>query len=233
VWDGDRVTVASPLVPVVSAELPETVAVGAATVRVARLARREPSEGALDADASDAVAVLRANPRSASRLDGDWWCISREPEMIAIACGALPELHVFVLVRGEGRRWSYHIESEAERLVACRNGMWASPWQLDPVQPVDSDTSHLHILVHERSGASGRAADGRINTADIYLDSSTALLRVYVTPLPGPQTRPNNPLTPAVVELGARLGDRVLYDGGSPFAPAQRWPPEDAVDTQR
>jgi hypothetical protein len=227
------VTVGSLLVPVVSKRLPETVAVGAATVGVAQLVQRGAGEECADADASDAVAALRANPRTASRVGADWRCVSREPNLIAIACGVLPELRVFVLIRADERPWTCHAECEAARMTACRDGMQASPWQLDPAQRTDRDSSCLHILVHERSGASGHAAEGRINHADIYLDPLTVLLRVYVTPLPGPQTRPGNPLTPAVVDLGTGLGDRVLFDGAAPFSPARCWPAENPVGIPR
>jgi hypothetical protein len=48
---------------------------------------------------------------------------------------------------------------------------------------------------------------------DLYVDANELVLTMFVTPLPGFQTRSPNPESPVRVKLPHRVGSRLLIDG--------------------
>jgi hypothetical protein len=82
-------------------------------------------------------------------------------------------------------------------------------WRVDPAAELDPSTRRVPIVVHERSCASGRSADGRITVSAEYLTDAVRL-DVGVRPLGGGQDCQSNPDTPYVAELSEPLGDRAI-----------------------
>jgi hypothetical protein len=86
-------------------------------------------------------------------------------------------------------------------------------WPADPGQ-VGADTSVLDVLVLEQACAGGEPADGRILDPVIDADEDRIVVTFLIEQVQGAATCPSNPPTPAALDLGEPLGDRVLLDGG-------------------
>jgi len=100
--------------------------------------------------------------------------------------------------------------------LAWRDGVEASSWRVDPLEPPLPTSSRLRVLVTERACASGQSAAGRIRVPELYVDERELVLTFYVTPLEGSQECPGNPETAVIVELGQALGGRFVRDGSVP-----------------
>jgi hypothetical protein len=131
---------------------------------------------------------------------------------------------VTVAVRSDGRRWSCIGVSSARPLRAARAGVRASSWRLDPTWEPSPDDRLVRLLVTEQSVAGGLRADGRLQTPELHVDSEQLILRVFVTPRSGFQTRGPNPETPARLTLPEPLGSRRLVDGAVVWAPVPAEP---------
>lgn len=107
--------------------------------------------------------------------------------------------------------------------VVLPDGVDKAGWRLDPGFPAPGPAStELHVLVTERSCASGRSSADRIVGPEVAERDGTVLVAFGVRPPPGNgQTCQGNPSTPVVVPLPAPLGDRTLADGTTvpPAAP--------------
>lgn len=94
-------------------------------------------------------------------------------------------------------------------------------WALDPAFASPTpDATELHILVWEAACSSGSPATGRMSAPVIGWTADTLTITIGVRRLPGIQTCPGPPGTPAIVTLTEPLGRRTLLDGGRvPAAP--------------
>lgn len=140
-----------------------------------------------------------------------WWVLSTAGERVTFANGAPPVLETATCERGPDgwRMISYASNAAVERY---RAGGRVARWYLaDEPAP---DATVLDVFVREQSCASGRSAEGRIEQPELEYCEDTISVAVFVTPLPGPQQCPGNPLTPFRVELGEPLRGRTLLDGG-------------------
>ena len=88
-------------------------------------------------------------------------------------------------------------------------------WALDPsFASPGPDATELHILVWELSCSSGSPTTGRMSAPVIAYTATTVTITIGVRPFSGPQACNGPPGTPAIVQLAAPLGDRILLDGG-------------------
>ena len=85
---------------------------------------------------------------------------------------------------------------------------------------LNPDDTVLRVLLTEQAFAGGQRASGRVLPPDIYLDTEELLLRMFVTPAPGFQSRSPNPETPVRIALPDPVGRRRLIDGAcGPWLP--------------
>jgi hypothetical protein len=89
----------------------------------------------------------------------------------------------------------------------------AAPWWPAHPESVGPDTEVLDVLVLEQECAGGETAEGRIRAPDIRADDALVVVAFVVEVRTDPLTCPDNPPTPAVLELPEPLGDRALLDG--------------------
>ena len=187
----------------------------------AQLDREDPAVGALIAQIAQGTA-----PKGASRapwkqaaaaeppsLDG-WRMLARTPDEVLFARGRPPQL-LTVAVRQDARRgkWTCVAVNAARPLRAARDGIRASGWRLDPTRDVKPEETVLRVLVAEQTFAGGQRAGSRLLAPDLHVGSEELVLTMFVTPLPGFQTRSANPETPARIALPQPVGPRRLIDG--------------------
>lgn len=120
-------------------------------------------------------------------------------------------------------------------VVAAVFGLWLTQrpgepepaqWQVDPDASLTAALRAVPINVIERECASGRSASGRIVVkVDESVESITFDVRVKRRP--GDQDCQGNPITPYVVELESRLGERVILGA----TPAGEWRGPATTDT--
>jgi hypothetical protein len=172
-----------------------------------RRARQPPPTAALDAG-------------DARRLIG-WRLLGRTEDEILYGRGRPPQL-VTVVVRLSSRgRWECAGVSSARPLRACRDGIRASSWRLDPEHAPASDDEELRLLVTERSRSSGMRAHGRILPPELHADDRRLTLRLFIRPQEGFQNLVRGRETPVRVALPERVDGRELVDGAL-WEPASR-----------
>ena len=154
------------------------------------------------------------------KLDG-WRELARDDEQALFGRGAPPHLLTVAVRRARGGRWEPLGASNSRPLRAVRDGIRASSWRLDRTIRLDPDSPVLHILVTERTMASGTPVAERLLAPELYIDSGAALLRVYVRPLAGYVGRAGRHETPVRVALPEPLGGRTVLDGAL-FEPGAR-----------
>lgn len=176
------------------------------------------------------VQVLLSQLRHSRRLEvpdddrsalAPWRMLARTNDAALFGSGRPPGL-ITVAVSQDSRRgnWSCLAVSTALALRAAREGIRASSWRPDPTNPPRPDDTELRVLVTEQTHATGKLAHGRMLPPDLYLDGERIVLRCFIRPLGGFQNRAlKNAETPAIVELGEPLGERLLLDGAV-YAPA-------------
>ncbi len=155
-----------------------------------------------------------------AKLEG-WRALARDGEQALFGRGAPPRLLTVAVRCGRGGRWEPLGASNSRPLRAVRDGVRASSWRLDPTIRLDPDSPVLHILVTERTMASGTPVAERLLAPELYIDSEAALLRVYVRPLAGYVGRAGRHETPVRVALPEPLGGRAVLDGAL-FEPGSR-----------
>jgi hypothetical protein len=188
---------------------PEDSAVGAL---LAQLSRRTASKGASRLPWRRATAAL-AIPQASPSLDG-WRLLARTEEEVLFGRGRPPQLLTVALRRdGRGGRWTCLGVSAARPLRTTRDGVRASRWRLDPTSEAAPEDTLLRVLVTEQTFSAGQRADSRVLSPDLYVDAEELVLTMFVTPLPGFQTRSPNPETPVRVKLPHQVGSRLLIDG--------------------
>jgi hypothetical protein len=152
-------------------------------------------------------------PAAAPTLDG-WRLLARTSDEALFGRGQPPALTI-VAVRADPRRgsWSCYAQSSGRPLRASRDGIRASSWRLDPATELREDTTTLRLLLLEQTFAGGKRAGDRVLTPDLYVGPEQLVLTLYVTPLPGFNTRSPNPETPVRIRLPEPIGPRELIDG--------------------
>ena len=169
--------------------------------------------------ATEALALF-LGPTSASTLNS-WRLLARTDCEAMFGKGRPPELRL-VAIQRDGHRgtWRCISQSTGLPLRATRDGVRASSWRLDPESAPQRDDTVLRILLTEQTYAGGRRADGRVLAPDLYEGPDELVLRMYVTPQPGFQTRTPNPETPVRIALTQPVGSRQVIDGAI-FDPAR------------
>jgi hypothetical protein len=220
-----------PFAPAAFARAPERLdqedsAVGALIAQISRQAASKGTSRLPWKRAAAAPAVPQAPPS----LDG-WRLLARTDEEALFGRGRPPQLLTVALRRdGRGGTWTCLGVSAARPLRTARDGVRASRWRLDPTRETEPKDTLLRVLVTEQTFSGGQRADSRVLSPDLYVDANELVLTMFVTPLPGFQTRSPNPETPVRVKLPQQLGSRVLIDGavyggapdGTPPAAADR-----------
>ena len=90
-------------------------------------------------------------------------------------------------------------------------------WEVERDATLDRGTTRVPLRVRERSCASGRSADGRIE-AEVRYGEDAVEVSIGVRPLGGDQDCQGNRVTPFDLELSEPLGDRELL-GEQPLDP--------------
>jgi hypothetical protein len=187
------------------------------------LDREDPAVGALIAQITQGTAPKGASglpwrqataaPAAPPSLDG-WRMLARTDDEVLFARGGPPRL-LTVAVRRDARRgkWTCVAVNAARPLRAARDGIRASGWRLDPTREVKPEETALRVLVAEQTFAGGQRAGRRLLPPDLHVGAEELVLTMFVTPLPGFQTRSANPETPARIALPQPVGPRRLIDG--------------------
>ena len=152
------------------------------------------------------------DPDDARRLTG-WRVLARTEEEILYGRGQPPQLVTVVVRLGSRGRWECVGVSSARPLRACRDGIRASSWRLDPERSPAPEDDELRILVTERSRSSGMRAHGRILPPELHADDRRLTLRLFIRPQEGFQNLVRGRETPVRVALPERVGERELADG--------------------
>ena len=154
-----------------------------------------------------------AAPPAPPRLDG-WRLLARAEGEALFGRGEPPRLHT-VAVREDPRRhtWMCIAASVGQPLRAARDGIRASSWRLEPSHEVGPDETMLRVLVTEQTYAGAQRADGRVLAPDLHVDAGLLVLRMFVTPLKGFQSRAPNPETAVRIALPHPVGSRRVVDG--------------------
>ncbi len=175
---------------------------------VAQIARQKAPHGA-PAPAVDASAPDQARVN----LDG-WRLLARTEDEVLFGHGRAPRL-LTVAMRLDARRqtWSTIATNATRPLRASRDGIRASRWRLDPAREPSPQDTVLRVLVTEQTFAGGMRADDRLLAPDLYLGEHELVLRIFISPRPGFQTRSKNPETLARIALPEPLADRQPIDG--------------------
>ena len=139
--------------------------------------------------------------------------LARTEEEILYGRGQPPQLVTVVVRLGSRGRWECVGVSSARPLRACRDGIRASSWRLDPERSPVPEDDELRILVTERSRSSGMRAHGRILPPELHADDHRLTLRLFIRPQEGFQNLVRGRETPVRVALPERVGDRELADG--------------------
>jgi hypothetical protein len=190
-----------------------------------RLDVDDPAVGALIAHLTPRTNAKRASrapwkkaeppppPPPPPRLDG-WRLLARADGEALFGRGEPPRLHT-VAVREDPRRhtWMCIAASVGQPLRAARDGIRASSWRLEPTHEVEPDETVLRVLVTEQTYAGAQRADGRVLAPDLHVDAEQLVLRMFVTPLKGFQSRAPNPETAVRIALPEPVGSRRVVDG--------------------
>ncbi len=168
-----------------------------------------------------ATAAPPPGPPAPPRLDG-WRLLARVDGEALFGRGEPPRLHT-VALREDPRRhtWLCIAASVGQPLRAARNGIRASSWRLEPSHDPDPDETMLRVLVTEQTYAGAQRADGRVLEPDLHVDAERLVLRMFVTPLKGFQSRAPNPETAVRVALADPVGRRRVVDGAL-YEPSSR-----------
>ena len=143
-----------------------------------------------------------------------WRLLARADGEALFARGEPAQLHT-VAVREDPRRhtWICIASSVAQPLRAARDGIRASSWRVEPTREVEPHDTVLRVLVTEQTYAGAQGADGRVLAPDLHVDAEQLVLRMFITPLRGFQSRAPNPETAVRIALPDPVGSRRLVDG--------------------
>ncbi|HEV8516144.1 MAG TPA: hypothetical protein VGQ47_00735 [Candidatus Limnocylindrales bacterium] len=103
----------------------------------------------------------------------------------------------------------------------------AARWTFDPEEGIPGpEARSFTALVWERSCASGRPPDGRVQPPLVSYEAEQILVAFTVRPLTGGQDCQGSPPSSATIELREPVGDRILLDAGEfpPRDPSQPLP---------
>lgn len=145
------------------------------------------------------------------------------------ACGASPGASQGPSARDVAPSVDSPNDAEAERLdAALASEQNAHPpkdpggqavWWPADAEAVGPDTRMLDVMVLELECASGKTAEGRIKPPTIEWSNDSATVTFRVSPIEVAEGEgvdcQGNPPTPHRLDLGERLGDRRLLDGGT------------------
>lgn len=149
---------------------------------------------------------------TSEKLTG-WRELARSDEEVLFGRGRPPHLLTVAVRRGRRDRWSPAGVSNSRPLRACRDGIRASSWRIDPTFPPAPGDTELRILITEQTMATGTPAADRLLAPDLHLNTDRVVLRVYVRPLEGYVGRSAKRETPVIVQLPEPLGGRRVVDG--------------------
>jgi hypothetical protein len=152
-------------------------------------------------------------PMPTSEKLAGWRALARTDTEVLFGRGRPPHLLTVAARSARRGRWKAVGVSNSRPLRACRDGIRASSWRLDPDFEPDPNQTDLRILVTEVTMASGALAADRLLEPELHLDSERVLLRVYVKPLVGYVGRAARHETPVIVRLPEPLGARRAVDG--------------------
>jgi hypothetical protein len=173
-----------------------------------------------DADDPFAEALrcwIAENDWSTTERPSGWRKLAADSNFILVGSGMPPRLVTVTFERAaDATAWSYWNSAEGGGVAAWRDGVEASSWRVDPLEPPLPTSSRLRALVTERACASGQSAAGRVRVPELYIDERELVLTFYVTPLEGSQECPGNPETAVIVELGQAVDGRFVRDGSVP-----------------
>lgn len=123
--------------------------------------------------------------------------------------------------------WTADLYGACTAQPALPRGIGPADFWLDPkAAPPGREATELHGLIRERSCASAKPPDGRIQPPVIVFDERSVVVTVTIRERPGGQDCPANPEAPITIELGQPLGDRAILDG-SVFPPRDASVPPD------
>jgi hypothetical protein len=111
-------------------------------------------------------------------------------------------------------------------------GFNSATFVLDPTVKPDPARTSISVLAWEHACADGRPPEGRqVRPVMLSADESSVSILVLVQPDPTPrETCPYNPSFPLEIELGAPLGDRLVFDASFQPALERLWPPPPSSD---
>ena len=123
----------------------------------------------------------------------------------------------FMSIGNDDGEWHWSGSSapnDCELVFRLPAGLGVVDWEVDTSAgpPGRADTS-VTLLAHERACASAQPMGDRFNEPQVTLSPTKVVIVLSVTPSPGAQECPANPVETVVVELGEPLGNREVVDG--------------------
>jgi hypothetical protein len=130
----------------------------------------------------------------------------------------VPWVQVAAMPAADG--WTADLYGECHAQPVTPDGIGLADFWLDSAAGRPGpDATTLSGFIHERSCASGKPPNGRIQAPMVVFGEGSVVVTVTVRQRPGAQDCPGNPDTTRItIELGQPLGDRVILDG-SVFPP--------------
>lgn len=147
------------------------------------------------------------------------WLVAEMNETGATFLARSGDHWIDVAVSPEDGEWGPDGMGECRPRTVMGGNYGPAEWAFDPAFPMPApDATELHILVWEMACSGGRPASGRMSAPIVDYAEDTLTVSIGVSPIPGGNTCPGPPGTPALVVLPEPIGDRALLDGG-------RYPP--------
>jgi hypothetical protein len=148
--------------------------------------------------------------------DTGWSLVGSDAARAEFIAPSHDDVYGFVIVERGPNGWAVDGWKQCRPELVYPDGLGPAVWRPDPDQPEpDGSSKSLHVLVTERSCASGRPSVGRVVGPAVRYEPDRVLVVFGVIPLPGGSECPGNPATPAIIEFTEPLGDRELIDASS------------------
>jgi hypothetical protein len=184
--------------------------------------------------ASDPVTGFGAEHEFFDRRD---WFVASRPDSQLILFGVghrqigVPDYGWAVLTR-RGAGWEPGGGFGGCDLNVTAPGFNSATFVLDPKVKPDPARTSISVLAWEHGCADGRPPEGRqVRPVVLSADEGSVSIVVLVQPDPTPrEICPYNPSFPLEIELGAPLGDRVVFDASFQPARERLWPPPPSSD---
>lgn len=180
------------------------------------------AETGLDAAARALRDLLGSETGSQLGLPRSGWRLVSADDTNTVYLAIGPEGSAFVTLVNGAAGWEMNEGGRCDLAVQPPAGAGYASWQIDPANPPTAASTQLTVLATEVACAGGNAPLGRLLPPILLATEEAVTIAVFIRMAPGSNDCPGNPEVPVIVDLGAALGSRHLFDGSS-VPPIQRF----------